>query len=232
MLATGALACWTAPALLRSRPLRDAAFPALAGRGAPGSVALTFDDGPDPEGTPRVLDALDRLGWHATFFMLGSQVRRHPEIAARVVEAGHEVAVHGHTHRNHLSRGPVDVHRDLARAAALIRAATGAQPRWFRPPYGVLTLGSLAAARRCGLRPVLWSAWGRDWTGASAAEVAATVAAQLRPGGTVLLHDSDCTAEVAGSWRGTVGALPLLAELAGRLGCTVAPLRDHLAGHR
>ncbi|MGB8200861.1 MAG: polysaccharide deacetylase family protein, partial [Pseudonocardiaceae bacterium] len=72
-------------------------------------------------------------------------------------------------------------------------------------------------------------AWGRDWEARSPARVADTVGGQLRPGGTVLLHDSDCLARVAGSWQSTVRALPRLAELADQLGCTVGPLRDHLA---
>ncbi|HET9255025.1 MAG TPA: polysaccharide deacetylase family protein [Pseudonocardiaceae bacterium] len=224
----GAIAGWTAPALWRSRVLRAVLRPGLAGAGRPAHVALTFDDGPDPEGTPAVLDALDRLGWTATFFMLGAQVTRHPEVAAAVVAAGHEAAVHGFSHRNHLARGPLDVRRDVARAASVVMAATGTRPIWFRPPYGVLTAGSLIAARRAGLRPVLWSAWGRDWEARSAEKVAATLGAQLRPGGTVLLHDSDCTARVRGSWRSAVGALPRLAELADRLGCAVGPLREHL----
>jgi peptidoglycan/xylan/chitin deacetylase (PgdA/CDA1 family) len=220
---------WAGPALLRGRALRAAVWPGLAGVGRPGHVALTFDDGPDPDGTPAVLDALDRLGWTATFFMLGEQVTRYPEVAAAVVAAGHEAAVHGFTHRNHLARGLADVRRDVARAAAVITAATGVGPRWFRPPYGVLTLGSLIAARRAGLRPVLWTAWGRDWEARSPVQVAGTVEGQLRSGGTVLLHDSDCVARVSGSWRTTVQALPRLAELADQLGCTVGPLRDHLA---
>jgi peptidoglycan/xylan/chitin deacetylase (PgdA/CDA1 family) len=225
---TAAVTGWAGPALLRARVLRAAVCPDVAGIGRPGNVALTFDDGPDPEGTPAVLDALDRLGWTATFFMLGGQVTRYPEVAAAVVAAGHEAAVHGFSHRNHLARGPADVHRDVARAAVVIMAATGVRPSWFRPPYGVLTLGSLVAARRAGLRPVLWTAWGRDWESRSPALVADTVGRQLRPGGTVLLHDSDCAARVAGSWRCTVQAIPLLAELADQLGCTVGPLRDHL----
>ncbi|MGH3720065.1 MAG: polysaccharide deacetylase family protein [Pseudonocardiaceae bacterium] len=220
---------WAAPVLLRDRVLRAAVWPGLAGIGRPGGVALTFDDGPDPDGTPAVLDALDRLGWTATFFMLGAQVMRYPDVAAAVVAAGHEAAVHGFSHRNHLARGPADVHRDVVRAAAVIAAVTGARPRWFRPPYGVLTLGSLIAARRAGLRPVLWTAWGRDWEARSPAQVANTVGGHLRPGGTVLLHDSDCVARVAGSWRSTVQALPRLAELADQLGCVVGPLRDHFA---
>jgi peptidoglycan-N-acetylglucosamine deacetylase len=223
-----AVAGWAGPALLRARVLRAAVWPGLAGQTKPGSVALTFDDGPDPYGTPAVLDALDRLGWTATFFMLGVQVRRYPEVAARVVAAGHEAAVHGFSHHNHLARGPGDVRRDVARAAAVITAATGMRPTWFRPPYGVLTLGSLAAARRAQLQPVLWTAWGRDWEARSPAQVAGIVGRQLRPGGTVLLHDSDCAARAVGSWQATVQALPRLAELADRLGCTVGPLRDHL----
>jgi peptidoglycan-N-acetylglucosamine deacetylase len=224
-----AVAGWTGPALLRARVLRSAVWPGLAGQGRPGSLALTFDDGPDPRGTPAVLDALDRLGWTATFFMLGVQVQQYPEVAAQVVAAGHEAAVHGFSHRNHLARGPGDVRRDVVRAVAVVTAATGTRPTWFRPPYGVLTLGSLAAARRAQLHPVLWTAWGRDWEARSPAQVAGTVGRQLRPGGTVLLHDSDCTAEAAGNWQTTVQALPRLAELADRLGCTVGPLRDHLA---
>jgi peptidoglycan-N-acetylglucosamine deacetylase len=224
-----AAAGWATPALLRARVLRVALCPALAGVGAAGSVALTFDDGPGPEGTPAVLQALDQLGWKATFFMLGTQVERYPDVAAAVVGAGHEAAVHGFSHRNHLARGPADVHRDVTRAASVVTAATGARPTWFRPPYGVLTLGSLIAARRAGLRPVLWTAWGRDWEARGPAQVADTVGSQLRPGGTVLLHDSDCVARVAGSWQSTVQALPRLAELADQLGCTVGPLRDHLA---
>lgn len=227
-VAAVAAAGWAGPALLRARVLRAVACPALAGQGRPGSLALTFDDGPDPDGTPAVLDALHRLGWTATFFMLGAQVARYPEVAARVVAAGHEAAVHGFSHRNHLARGPGDVRRDVARAAAVVTAATGMRPTWFRPPYGVLTWGSLAAARRAQLHPVLWTAWGRDWEARSPAQVAYTVGRQLRPGGTVLLHDSDCAARAVGSWQTTVQTLPRLAELADRLGCTVGPLRDHL----
>jgi peptidoglycan/xylan/chitin deacetylase (PgdA/CDA1 family) len=225
---TAAVAGWAAPALLRARVLRGAVCPGLAGVGRPDSVALTFDDGPDPQGTPAVLDALDRLGWTATFFMLGGQVARYPEVAAAVVTAGHEVAVHGFSHRNHLVRGLADVHQDLACAAAVVTTATGVRPTWFRPPYGVLTMGSLVAARHAGLRSVLWTAWGRDWEARSADRVAGTIRRQLRPGGTVLLHDSDCVAQVPGSWRATVAALPRLAELVDQLGCTVGPLRDHV----
>jgi peptidoglycan/xylan/chitin deacetylase (PgdA/CDA1 family) len=215
-----------APALTARPPLRRA-LPRLEGRGRPGGVALTFDDGPDPHGTPAVLAELGRLGWHATFFLLGSQVRRHPGVARAVVAAGHEVALHGDEHRNHLARPARWVRRDLERALGDVTAVTGVRPRWFRPPYGVLSAGSLRAAAALGLTPVLWSAWGRDWLGGTGADVVATLRRGLSDGGTLLLHDSDCTS-TPGSWRATAAALPLLAEELDRRGLAVRTLGDHL----
>ena len=199
----------------------------LAGEGRPGGVALTFDDGPDPRGTPAVLEQLAGLGWTATFFLLGSQVRRHPDVARAVRAAGHEIGVHGDRHRNHLARSPRWVLGDLAAAVEAITATTGERPRWFRPPYGVLTSGSLRAARRLELTPVLWTAWGRDWERTTPGRVVATLRPGLRSRATLLLHDSDCTA-TRGSWRATAAALPLLAEELDRRDLAVRPLREHL----
>ena len=130
-------------------------MPRLAGRGRAGGVALTFDDGPDPVGTPLVLDALAALGWTATSFMLGGQVRRYPDVARAVVLAGHEVAVHGDEHRNHRGQSARWSRRDLGRACGHVTAVTGVRPQWFRPPDGVLSGGSVRAARHLGLTPVL-----------------------------------------------------------------------------
>jgi peptidoglycan/xylan/chitin deacetylase (PgdA/CDA1 family) len=215
-----------APAVTAWRPVRRP-LTRLTGRGRLGGVGLTFDDGPDPLGTPAVLAELGRQGWTATFFLLGSQVRRYPDVARSVVAAGHEVAVHGDVHRNHLLRTAGDVRADLTRALADIREVTGADPRWFRPPYGVLTRGSLTAARGLGLTPVLWTAWGQDWQRSNPAHVRDVVVSQLTDGGTVLLHDSDCTSTPR-SWRNTARALPLLAEELAARGLQVRPLRDHL----
>jgi peptidoglycan/xylan/chitin deacetylase (PgdA/CDA1 family) len=159
--------------------------------------------------------------------MLGGQVRRHPDIARLVAEGGHEVAVHGMDHRNHLARTPLGIRRDLRLATREITEVTGAGPRWFRPPYGVLSAGSLWAARDVGLAPVLWTAWGRDWLAGPPDRVAADVLATLRDGGTILLHDSDCTSR-PGSWRSTVAALPLLAAQLRMRALDVRTLGDHL----
>jgi peptidoglycan-N-acetylglucosamine deacetylase len=201
--------------------------PRLLGRGADGGVALTFDDGPDGEGTPAVLDALADLGWTATFFMLGTQVRRHPDVARAVVAAGHEIAVHGDEHRNHLMRTPGWVRRDLGRATATVHTVTGVRPVWFRPPYGVLSGGSLRAAAELDLTPVLWTTWGRDWEPTTPQRVLDRLCTRLGPGGTLLLHDSDVTS-APGSWRTTVAALPLLAAELDRRALAVRPLREHL----
>jgi len=222
----GAAAVHALPMARAHGPLRRFS-PRFAGQGRPGGVALTFDDGPDPAGTPAVLAELARLGWTATFFLLGSQTRRYPDVAREVVAAGHEIAVHGDVHRSHLIRTPQDVRRDVARALADISEVTGAAPRWYRAPYGHFSTGTLQAAAAAGLEPVVWTAWGRDWRGGPAEEVRRAVVRGLADGGTVLLHDSDCTSE-PGSWRTTVASLPLLAAEFDRRGLAVRPLRDHL----
>lgn len=225
--ASVAVAAHAAPALSNIDVLRRRLLPGLSGVGAPGHVALTFDDGPQPESTPAFLEALDRLGWRATFFMLGSMVERAPALAAEVAAAGHEIAVHGYTHRSEMFRTAPGIAADLHRAVDTVSAATGETLRWFRPPYGTLSAGGVLAARRHGLRTVLWSTWGRDWRAAATpATVVADVERHLGPGATVLLHDSDCTS-APGSWRSALGALEPLADLFAARGLQPGPLADH-----
>ncbi|MGA4995508.1 polysaccharide deacetylase family protein [Nonomuraea bangladeshensis] len=202
-------------------------MPALAGAGDPGHVALTFDDGPHPGSTPRFLDELGRLGARATFFVLGELLERHPGLGRRIVAEGHELAVHGWRHGNALIAPPGRLTAEIGRAAALVREVCGVRAAWYRPPYGVLSLEALVSARALGLRPVLWTDWGRDWeASATARSVLATVTAGLRGGATVLLHDSD-HASVPGSWRSALDALPALVERCRLMGLRVGPLRDH-----
>ena len=200
-------------------------WPVLAGRGRPDHVALTFDDGPDSRGTPQVLDVLAAHRVHATFFVLGSMVARHPDVLRRVVAEGHEVAVHSWDHRNHLLR--LSSYQQLARTVDVIERTVGMRPTYCRPPYGAMSGGHLLAARRLGLQPLLWTAWGRDWeeraTGASIRDLALS---QLRSGGTVLLHDSDCTSS-ANSWQATVDALPGILTACAERGLTPGPVREH-----
>lgn len=203
-------------------------LPRLSGRGRPGHVALTFDDGPDAQGTPEILDILGGLDVAATFFVLGEQVAAHPDEARRLVAEGHEIALHGWHHRNSLFVSPRALRESLVHAIDEITATTGARPVWYRPPYGIATGASFWASRSLGLTPVLWDAWGRDWReDATPEDVVREVLRSARGGSTVLLHDSDCTS-APDSWKVTAAALP---EVVGRLrdeGLTVGPLRDHL----
>jgi peptidoglycan/xylan/chitin deacetylase (PgdA/CDA1 family) len=226
-MVAGAALAQVLPAITTWRALRCLMTPALAGVGQPGHVALTFDDGPDPASTPAFLDELDRLGWRATFFMLGSMVRRAPGLAAEVADRGHEIGLHGDEHFSHLHRSPFAIRDDVARGRDIVAATTGTDPRWFRPPYGTLSGGSLSAARMLGLRTILWTTWGRDWRAeATPASVVADVVDSLRPGATVLLHDSDCTS-APDSWRSALGALPRLAEVFSQRELVVGPLAQH-----
>lgn len=216
-----------APGVTAIGPVRERLFPRLAGIGRPGHVALTFDDGPDPGSTPAFLELLRQRGVSATFFLLGSMVARAPGLAAEIAAAGHELAVHGWDHRYPLLRTSRAVRDDLARARDAVAAAAGAGPAWYRPPYGVLSAGALAAARRLSLRPVLWSSWGREWQpGATAGTVYRTAAASLGSGACLLLHDSDCTSP-PGSARAALGALPRLLDDCARLGLAAGPVREH-----
>lgn len=182
------------------------------------AVALTFDDGPHPEGTPATLEALARRGARATFFLVGEQVDAHPAVARAIVEAGHEVAVHGYRHTLLLRRRTRSLAADLDRAVASIEAATGVAPTLYRPPYGVFSARGLELVRSRGWRSLLWSRWGRDWERRATAESIARRATNgLEPGDVVLLHDSDAYSS-ADSWRSTVAALPSVLDAVAALG--------------
>jgi peptidoglycan/xylan/chitin deacetylase (PgdA/CDA1 family) len=178
-------------------------------------VALTFDDGPHPDGTPLVLDALE--GVQATFFLVGEQVERRPELAARIAAEGHAIGVHCFRHRNLLRLGPRAVRSDLERAAAAIADATGREPMLYRPPYGILNRAAVEEARRRGWRILLWSRQANDWSGrATAQSIADRITENVEPGDVLLLHDADFYS-AAGSWERTAAALPqILARLRAR----------------
>jgi peptidoglycan/xylan/chitin deacetylase (PgdA/CDA1 family) len=204
--------------------LRRVVTPSLCGPMPAGTVALTFDDGPHPEGTPAILDELDRLGWPATFFVLGSEVRRYPDVVVETLRRGHRIGLHGDDHRYTIARTPWGIASDLRRGRDAVAEVIGEVPRWWRPTYGVMSGPSYVAARALGLRPVLWSAWGVDWlAGASPESVVAELESGRLAGGTMLLHDSDVTS-APDSWRTTLAALPLLAERLSQRTLAVAAL--------
>ena len=188
-----------------------------------GRAVLTFDDGPDPDATPAVLDALEAAGARATFFLVGEQLMRHPRLGRELVRRGHEAALHCFCHERHTRLRPQAVRDDLARGLGAIEAATGVRPRLFRPPYGELAEASGAACADLGLRPVGWSAWGADWETIAPARIADLVGRDLEDGAVVLLHDSARYAPRE-SAAATAAAVPLVAALARERGLALEPL--------
>ena len=188
-------------------------------------MVLTFDDGPHPEGTPDVLELLACAGARAMFFLIGEQVQRRPGLAAEIVAAGHAVAVHGYRHRLQMRLRAREVTEDLTRAAGVIADAAGVEPCWHRPPYGIYSPAGLAAARDAGLKPLLWSRWGKDWRKLTTPErIAARVTEGVSAGDVILLHDADFYS-ARNSHRRTVAALRVIVtELARREIGTVLPI--------
>jgi peptidoglycan/xylan/chitin deacetylase (PgdA/CDA1 family) len=206
----GAAGAYALPALAARWPALRAAL-GIESRTASGrGYALTFDDGPHPEGTPAVLEVLARARVRATFFLVGEQVRRDPALAREVLDRGHALGLHCDRHRNLLRLTPAQVQEDLRRAQETIVAASGCTPVLYRPPYGVLNAAALRSAREHGWRTLLWSDWGRDWRAAATpASIAAEVTARAGEGSVLLLHDSDAYS-APGSWRRTAAALPAI----------------------
>ena len=178
---------WSA---LHAAPERWARFPGRVHGERDDAATLTFDDGPDPEGTPAVLEALAAEGARATFFLLGEQLMKAPRLGRLIREGGHEIALHGYAHTPHDELFPGQARDDLARGLGALEAGTATRARWFRPPGGLLSEASFGACEHLALEPVYWSAWGLDAEALPAARVAEIAAADLAAGAIVLLHDS------------------------------------------
>jgi peptidoglycan/xylan/chitin deacetylase (PgdA/CDA1 family) len=180
---------------------RTGAFQPVVTHGEGHAVALTYDDGPTRGITDRVLDVLEREHVPATFFVVGRAARREPALLRRMRADGDEIENHSdtHAHLNAIFSAPA-LDAEIANAGDAIFAATGARPRWLRPPFGARDAAVLDAARRHGLRVALWSAM-LDETSPDAppAQLAEKLLRQVGDGAIVVLHDGD-------AGRGDAGA--------------------------
>jgi len=156
------------------------------GPGSPRMLALTFDDGPDPRGTPAVLDALRAANAGATFFVLAERAAAHPELLAAILAAGHTVELHGHAHLRHPRSTGRTIEDDLDRALETL-AEHGVTPRRWRVPWGDLAAFTPTLAATRGLRLTGWTTDTRDWRGDAAPDMLARL--DLTPGAIVLAHD-------------------------------------------
>jgi peptidoglycan/xylan/chitin deacetylase (PgdA/CDA1 family) len=182
-------------------------------------VALTFDDGPDPVTTRRVLDTLGASRHRATFFVLGAKARRHPDVVREIHAGGHTLGVHGDFHdRLHSFRMPWTVRDEILRAIRAVEVATGVRPRLFRPPLGHTSVTTVRGARLAGVTLVGWSARGYDgMRGQTPEAVVERVARTLSDGAIVMLHDA---AERDDYEPAAVRALPRLLAVLDRRGLT------------
>lgn len=210
--------------LPRSRGLgpnlsRLSRMPAAARR-----VALTFDDGPDPEVTPRVLDLLDRHGAHASFFCIGERVERHPDLTAEIVRRGHLVENHTHRHLNRFSMlGPRGLGREIDRAQEAIAAVTGRAPELFRPPAGIRSVLLEPALARRGLWLASWTRRGYDTAVSEPRRVLGALVRDLAPGDVLLMHDGRAARTRVGE-PVVLAVLPALLERLAAAGIEAVPM--------
>jgi peptidoglycan-N-acetylglucosamine deacetylase len=141
--------------------------PTLSCTDAPRKFALTFDDGPNPAITPKLLDLLDRHRVRATFFVIGKFVRECPGLTKEIRARGHVLGNHTDTHPNLFFCGPAETHDELTRCGEAILNATWEAPRWFRPPYGYRSPWLAECVHELGLRTVTWTQLPGDWRGKS-----------------------------------------------------------------
>jgi peptidoglycan/xylan/chitin deacetylase (PgdA/CDA1 family) len=156
-------------------------------------IALTFDDGPDPAWTPRILDVLAARDVRATFFVIGERAAKSPELIRAMKSAGHEVGNHSWSHPSLWLCAPPRTADEIARTHELLTELTGETPRYFRPPWGMVNAPMFSALRRHGLRCVFWSIQPEGRRPVAAATQIARVVARARPGAIVDLHDAEGT---------------------------------------
>lgn len=154
------------------------------------SVALTFDDGPDPEFTPRILDILSEKNVKATFFVIGKKAEKHPDLIRRIDEEGHTIANHSYSHHYLIALfSPSRLHRDLQKCNETVIGILGKTPAYFRPPFGVTNPFYGTAVKQNGLNSIGWSLRSMDTRAKSKYALIDTVISKLKKGDIVLLHD-------------------------------------------
>lgn len=169
-------------------------------------IALTFDDGPHPENTPLILDVLARFNVKATFFCVGEEVKKYPDLVRRIKNEGHLLGSHTLSHRNLLSCSLSETKRQIGGGIEALRAVLGEELAYFRPPYGMRYPWSMWQSERLAQRAVLWSNCPRDWQLPGSDLIAHRVIRRAKAGDIVLLHDG------GGDRRQTAQALPKIIE--------------------
>lgn len=175
---------------------------AFAGPYNKAEVALTFDDGPDPVYTPQVLNKLKKHGVKATFFLLGENAERYPEVVKRIVNEGHIVGNHTYNHPNLNKIDDKQYHEQLLKTEKILQKLTGYSPKFFRPPYGIINENQMQWATEQKFMTIQWSVDTLDWKGLNAQEITNKVLGNAFPGSILLQHTAP-----GGKLQGSVDAL-------------------------
>jgi peptidoglycan-N-acetylglucosamine deacetylase len=191
-------------------------------------IFLTFDDGPDPIWTPRILEALHRSHARATFFVLSPLALRFSHLIRRMNRDGHSVELHCTEHIRHTELTHAEVEAD-ARGGLEDLHALGVRPRLWRPPWGVITPQTQAVAKDLGLELISWSLDTYDWRGDSASEMFTRTSVDLRPGAVILMHDGLGPGARRSSCEETAALIGKIVEQARSIGCEPCPISDPYA---
>jgi peptidoglycan/xylan/chitin deacetylase (PgdA/CDA1 family) len=187
------------------------------------SLSLTFDDGPDPKGTPALLDLLSELGARATFFPIAARAAAHPELIARTLETGHRIGVHCERHVRHSEQDLESVRADTERALERLHCL-GASPALWRTPWGDLAPFSEQIASECGLRLVGWTVDTHDWRGDLADDMFERIRPELSDQAIVLAHDGIGPGARRSTVEQTIELVRLIAADAGQRGLALEAL--------
>ena len=194
-------------------------------------IALTFDDGPYPPYTDRLLDVLKAKRVHATFFLVAEQAQQYPELVRRMKAEGHTVGLHAFRHRDFLKLTEEEKRKDLEQGKNLLRDITGKNPVYWRPPHGFRDFSVMETAAAQNLTVVNWSVIPRDWTGIDSQEIFRRVMDKAENGAIVLLHDGDSPFYKA-SRQPTVDAVSLLIDSLREKGYHLVSLEEYVQAEK
>ncbi len=199
--------------------LASAVFSNIISNGEPDGVYLTFDDGPDPIYTPRLLDLLAEHSCPASFFVMGGHSIEHSDIVKRIIDEGHSIGCHGYDHRSTLWAGRSWIRADLSRSVRTISGLIGYSPQMYRPPYGMFGPSTLSVAGALRMRIVLWSLSSGDYRSVSPERIVSNIVGRVKPGDIILLHDRGINVE------NMLAALPVILNELGVKGLTPLALK-------
>ena len=193
-------------------------FPSVLWRTAESTVHLTFDDGPHPSATPKVLEILGKRGIQATFFLLGNNTRQYSALAREIKSCGHSIGSHSLSHQSLLLK-PISYQRDQIEGAdSVFEDILHLRPQFFRPPFGYFDFRTLKAAEETGHKVVMWNLDPHDFDPSASRTIVQVVSKRITPGSIVLLHDNEKTASVVSQY------LDLLLDNLAQRGIQFSPL--------